>query len=200
MRRGLDSKSGYERYAHEYDDRESFWESFEKTSLNPFIDESKDKKVLDAGAGTGRISIKLHKAGAQVTALDISPDMLQILERKESKIETVMGDMEEMPFEDESFDMVFCSLALFHIKNIVPFLDECYRVLKDEGKLVLVNIHYRKPQVLNDNKGRYTILGYNHFPRHVREAAEKLAFGVEHEEIITEGDEVWVSQVLVLKK
>lgn len=200
MKRGIDSKSGYARYAHEYDEREKFWDSFEKTALYPYIQEAKDKKVLDAGAGTGRVTLKLYNAGADVTALDISPEMLQILEGKQSKIETVVGDMEEMPFEDETFDMVFCSLAIVHLKNITPFLDECYRVLKDDGKLVLVNIHYRKPQILSDGQGRYTIAGYNHFPRHVREAAEELAFGVEKEEIINEGDDVWVSQVLVLKK
>ena len=96
--------------------------------------------------------------------------------------------------------MVFSSLAIIHLKKIDKFLDECYRVLKDGGKLVLVNIHYRKPLVLKDAEGKYTIQCYNHFPRHVRESAEQLAFGVEHEEILTEGDNVWVSQVLVLKK
>ena len=50
------------------------------------------------------------------------------------------------------------------------------------------------------NPGKYIILCYNHFPRHVREAAESLAFGVVHEITVTEGDKVWVSQILVLKK
>ena len=200
MKRGLDPKSGYARYAHEYDEKEKYWDSFEKESLRSFIEAASGKNVLDAGAGTGRLSVKLHKAGAQVTALDISPDMLRLLEQKESAISTVLGDMEAMPFEDETFDMVFSSMAMVHLKKITTFLDECYRVLKDDGKFVLVNIHYRKPLVLKDGQGSYTIACYNHFPRHVREEAEALAFGVEHEEIITEGDDVWVAQVLVLKK
>ncbi len=202
MKRGLDPKTGYARYALEYDDRERFWDSFEKDGVKPFLLESEGKKVLDAGAGTGRVSVKLCKAGAEVTALDISPDMLAVLERKQPEVETVLGDMLDMPFPDEQFDMVFSSMAMVHLKKneVEPFLDECYRVLKDDGKLVLVNIHYRKPQVLNDGQGQYTIACYNHFPRHVRQTAEKLAFGVEHDEIITEGDDIWVSQVLVLKK
>lgn len=200
MRRGLDPQTGYARYAREYDEREKFWDSFEKDALSEFIAEAKGKDVLDAGAGTGRVSMKLLKAGANVTALDISPDMLEILERKSPEIKTLVGDMEDMPIEDESYDMVFSSLALVHLKKIEPFLDECYRVLKDNGKLVLVNIHYRKPQILQDGQGKYTIACYNHFPRHVTKAAQELAFGVEHDEIITEGDDVWVSQVLVLKK
>ena len=200
MQRSLDSKSGYARYAHEYDDLERFWDSFEQDKLAPYIAKSSGLDVLDAGAGTGRISLRLHAAGARVTALDLSPDMLALLHQKDADIKIVEGDMEAMPFDDDSFDMVFSSLALVHLKKVEPFLDECYRVLKDDGRLVLVNIHYRKSMILKDNRGRYTIAAYNHFPRHLREAAEALAFGVEHDEILTEGDNVWVSQVLVLKK
>ncbi|MFH0838146.1 MAG: class I SAM-dependent methyltransferase [Patescibacteria group bacterium] len=200
MQRGIDPKQGYARYAHEYDELEKFWDSFEQNKLDPYIAESAGKKVLDAGAGTGRVSLRLHAAGAEVTALDISPEMLAKLHQKEPGIEVVEGDMEDMPFEDEQFDMVFSSLALVHLKKVEPFLDEAYRVLKDGGLLVLVNIHYRKSMTLKDNQGKYTIEAYNHFPRHLTEAAEKLAFGVEKDEILTEGDDVWVSQVLVLQK
>lgn len=200
MQRAIDSKSGYARYAHEYDELEKFWDSFEQDKLRPYIERASGMEVLDAGAGTGRVSLKLHKAGAIVTALDISPEMLAKISQKEPKIEIVEGDMEAMPFEDESFDMVFSSLALVHLKKVEPFLNEAYRVLKDGGLLVLVNIHYRKSMILKDGQGKYTIEAYNHFPRHLTEAAEKLAFGVEHDEILTEGDDVWVSQVLVLRK
>jgi len=200
MKKGLDPKQGYARYADIYDESEKYWDSFEKGFLNPYIESVQGLKVLDAGAGTGRLSIRLYDAGARVTALDISPEMLIKLKKKNPDIELIEGDMEQMSFEDESFDMVFSSLSLIHLKKVDKFLDECYRVLKDDGKLVLVNIHYRKPLILKDGRGKYTIQCYNHFPRHVREAAEALAFGVEHEIIVTEGDNVWVSQVLVLKK
>ena len=200
MQRGLDPKQGYARYAHEYDELEKFWDSFEQDKLKPYIAEASGKKVLDAGAGTGRITLRLREAGAEVTALDISPEMLAKLHQKHPEIETVEGDMEAMPFGDGSFDMVFSSLAMVHLKKTDKFLDECYRVLKDGGKAVLVNIHYRKSMILKDNQGKYTIAAYNHFPRHLRETAESLAFGVEHDEILTEGDDVWVSQVLVLRK
>lgn len=200
MRRGLDSKQGYARYAEQYDELQKYWDSFEKDYLKSYIEESKDKKVLDAGAGTGRLSLKLFDAGANVTALDISPDMLYKLKQKNSEIEIIEGDMESMPLPDDTYDMVFSTLALVHLKKVDTFLDECYRVLKDDGRLVLVNIHFRKPMILEDNKGKYTIQCYNHFPRHVRKAAEELAFGIEEDAIVTEGDDVWVSQVLVLRK
>ncbi|MBN2307212.1 class I SAM-dependent methyltransferase [Candidatus Peregrinibacteria bacterium] len=200
MQRKLDPKQGFARYAHTYDELEKYWDSFEQNKLDPYILESSGKEVLDAGAGTGRVTLRLYEAGAKVTALDISSEMLALLHRKNSEIEVVEGDMEAMPFEDERFDMVFSSLAMVHLKKVDTFLDECYRIVKDGGKVVLVNIHYRKPMVLKDNQGKYTIQCYNHFPRHLRETAESLAFGVEHDEILTEGDDVWVSQILVLRK
>lgn len=196
----LESKEGYSTYACIYDDNEKYWNSFEQNYLKKHIDKSKDKDVLDIGAGTGRISMKLLKAGANVTALDLSPEMLSVLNSKSQEVKTVEGDMEDLPFEDESFDMVFSSMAMVHLKKIDTFLDEAYRVLKDDGIFVLVNIHYRKPLILNNVKGKYVIKCYNHFPRHVRKAAEELAFGVLEDNIVTEGDDVWISQVLVLKK
>lgn len=200
MKKGLDPKQGYARYAGIYDESEKYWDSFEKEHLVRYIESAKGKKVLDAGAGTGRLSVKLYKAGAKVTALDISPEMLHLLGEKNPDIERVEGDMEQMPLPDDTFDMVFSTLALVHLKKIEPFMDEAYRVLKDDGIFVLVNIHFRKPLILSDRQGKYTIQCYNHFPRHVKEAAEKLAYGIEKEIIVTEGDDVWVSQILVLKK
>lgn len=200
MPKKLDPKEGYSRFAASYDSNEKYWDSFEKKYLNTYIESAERKKVLDAGAGTGRLSVKLAKAGAQVTALDFSEEMLEKLRKKDSSITCIEGDMEDMPLPDDTFDLVFSSLAMVHLKKITPFLDECYRVLKDDGKLILVNVHYRKPMVLNDDQGSYTIKCYNHFPRHVREAAEELAYGVEDEIIVTEGDDVWISHILVLKK
>lgn len=200
MDRSLDPIEGFARYAKEYDDKEKFWDSFEKNQLLPYFRMAKGKKVLDAGAGTGRLTKRLRENDADVTALDISPDMLRILKQKLHDVEIVEADMEEMPFEDKTFDMVFSSLALVHLKDIVPFMDECYRVLKDDGLFVLTNIHYRNAMTLRDQKGTYSIACYNHYPRHVKEAAEKLAFGIVDEIILYEGDDIWITQILILKK
>lgn len=200
MARELRPKEGYARYAAFYDKSAKYWDSFEKHKLDKLIEGAKDKKVLDAGAGTGRLAIRLHNAGAKVTALDFSPEMLNTIRRKKPAIEVVEGDMEAMPFEDSSFDMVFSSLAMVHLKRVDHFMGECYRVLKDGGTAVLVNVHYRKPLILSDKQGKFIINCYNHFPRHVREAAEDLAFQVEKEIMVTEGDTIWISHILVLKK
>ena len=200
MAKELGPKEGYARYAAFYDKSAKYWDSFEKHNLDRLIEGAKGKKVLDAGAGTGRLALRLHNAGATVTALDMSPEMLNTIRRKKPAIETVEGDMEAMPFGDSSFDMVFSSLAMVHLKRVDRFLEECYRMLKDDGVAVVVNVHYRKPLMLVDKQGKFIIQCYNHFPRHVKEAAENLAFRIEKEVMITEGDKIWISQILVLRK
>ncbi len=200
MAKELKSKEGYARYAAFYDKSAKYWDSFEKHNLDKLIEGAKGKKVLDAGAGTGRLAIRLHNAGAKVTALDLSPEMLSNIRRKKPAIEVVEGDMEAMPFEDSSFDMVFSSLAMVHLKKVDTFFEEVHRVLKDGGQAVLVNVHYRKPLILSDKQGKFIINCYNHFPRHVREAAEDLAFRIDKEIMVTEGDTIWISQILVMTK
>ena len=132
--------------------------------------------------------------------MDLSPEMLSNIRRKKPAIEVVEGDMEAMPFEDSSFDMVFSSLAMVHLKKVDTFFEEVHRVLKDGGQAVLVNVHYRKPLILSDKQGKFIINCYNHFPRHVREAAEDLAFRIDKEIMVTEGDTIWISQILVMTK
>jgi SAM-dependent methyltransferase len=73
------------------------------------------KSVLDVSAGTGRYAIRMAKIGAKVTALDISPEMLKILEEDAKAcgagdIPTIVSDFKDYEFK-ENYDVVFCSLS-----------------------------------------------------------------------------------------
>lgn len=78
------------------------------------------KEILDLGAGTCRYSIEFAAQGAEVTAMDISEEMLSIGREKarergvEDNIEFVAGDAKNTDFEDESFDAV-TALRIFHL-------------------------------------------------------------------------------------
>src|SRR3954447_23612763 len=67
-------------------------------------------KALDVGAGDGNVAIPLAKAGAQVTALDPTPELVHSGRRRAAEagveIEWVEGDAMDLPFEDQSFDVV----------------------------------------------------------------------------------------------
>lgn len=195
----LDSARGYDLAASFYDKKETYLNSFEKNKLLPLLSSIKDKKVLDVGAGTGRLSIALAERGAVVTAFDISEKMLEILKRKNNKIETIVGDAESMPFADGAFDIVTAAFLIVHLKDPERFFDEVYRVLKPDGLFVVTNINQKDPPKVDTKEGVVVVESFYHRPEKIREILESLAFGIEKEELVKEG-EVWVNQIIVAKK
>lgn len=109
----------------------------EKENVLELLGDIKGKKILDLGAGTCRYSIVFAEQGAEVTAMDISQEMLDEGKRKakkrgvEDKIEFIKGDALNTGFEDDSFDIV-TSLRLFHlIPDPKGLFEEMKRVTKD---------------------------------------------------------------------
>jgi ubiquinone/menaquinone biosynthesis C-methylase UbiE len=96
---------------------------------------------LEIGSGTGYFSLNLLQLGLveRLTATDISPGMLQRLSTTAAALgleaETVATEAEELPFEDESFDLVFGHAVLHHIPNLERAFAEFRRVLRPDGAI-----------------------------------------------------------------
>lgn len=195
----MSSAAGYDLAARDYDKKESYLDSFEKMRLLPLIEPVAGQDILDVGAGTGRLIATLTKSGANVIALDISPEMLAQLKKKSPKVDIVVGDAESLPFSDNSFDYVLAAFLIVHLKDPKRFFDEAYRVLKDGGRLIVTNINQKEPPEIKTEKGIIKIESYYHRPEKIREIISALAFDIEREEIIKEKD-VWVNQIIVAKK
>jgi ubiquinone/menaquinone biosynthesis C-methylase UbiE len=195
----LSSEAGYNLAADVYDENENYLNSFEQGELIPLLGALADKKVLDVGAGTGRLSLPMANRGASVTALDVSPKMLEIIKRKNSKIQTVVGGAESLPFENNSFDVVTAVFLIVHLKDPTRFFDEAYRVLKDRGILVVTNINQKNPPQIKTKAGQIIIESYYHRPEKIKEILESLAFSIE-ENIFVKEKEVWVDQLILAKK
>jgi ubiquinone/menaquinone biosynthesis C-methylase UbiE len=97
--------------------------------------------ALEIGAGTGYFSLNLLQAGviANATCTDISPGMLATLEHNAQElgldIETAACDASELPFDDESFDLVLGHAVLHHLPDLDRCFAEFHRVLKPGGTL-----------------------------------------------------------------
>jgi len=95
--------------------------------------------ALEIGSGTGYFSLNLVQLGVidRLTATDISPGMLDRLERTAEglglEVETVETEAETLPFEDESFDIVFGHAVLHHIPDLERAFAEFRRVLRPGG-------------------------------------------------------------------
>jgi len=195
----LSSAIGYDLAADDYDKNESYLNSFEKNRFLPLLGNAKDKKILDVGAGTGRLAIQLAKMGAEVTALDVSPKILDELNKKYPNIKTVVGDAESLLFEDNSFDIVVATFLIVHLKNPSLFFSEAYRVLKNSGKLLVTNINQKEPPKIKTKQGEIKIESYYHQPKNIIKKIEELAFAVEKEIFIYEND-LWVNQIILAQK
>jgi SAM-dependent methyltransferase len=94
---------------------------------------------LEIGAGTGYFSLNLLKQGilSDVTCTDVSAGMLETLagsaEQMHLDVETVVCDAENLPFESNSFDVVFGHAVLHHIPDLERAFSEFRRVLKPGG-------------------------------------------------------------------
>jgi ubiquinone/menaquinone biosynthesis C-methylase UbiE len=97
------------------------------------------ERGLEVGAGTGYFGLNLVLAGAidAYTASDISPGMLKVLSKTagvlDVDVETACTEASELPFEDESFDIVFGHAILHHLPDLDGAFREFLRVLRPGG-------------------------------------------------------------------
>ena len=107
----------------------------------------KEKKVLGLASGGGQQMPIFTALGAKCTVLDYSLKQLEsermVAEREGYDIEIIRGDMtQRLPFEDETFDLIFHPVANCYVEEVKPIWKECYRVLKKGGILLSGTDHY----------------------------------------------------------
>jgi len=101
--------------------------------------------ILDIATGTGDLAINLAETNAsKIVGLDISRGMLDIGKTKikkknlDSKIEMILGDSENMPFKDNTFDAITVAFGVRNFESLENGLKEIYRVLKPNGSFVIL--------------------------------------------------------------
>ncbi|WP_179343831.1 bifunctional demethylmenaquinone methyltransferase/2-methoxy-6-polyprenyl-1,4-benzoquinol methylase UbiE [Winogradskyella ursingii] len=103
------------------------------------------KNILDIATGTGDLAIGLTSTSAtEIIGLDISDGMLEVGRKKiKSKnldgiISMVIGDSEDLPFEDHTFDAITVAFGVRNFENLENGLAEILRVLKPDGIFVIL--------------------------------------------------------------
>ncbi|MCC6720754.1 MAG: class I SAM-dependent methyltransferase [Bacteroidia bacterium] len=105
-------------------------------------------KILEIGCGTGLFTGKvLELTGAtDITAIDISPELLEIAKLKYPTPEFILGDAMKLEYPDNTFDVVFGSSVLHHL-DMEKTCKEIYRVLKPEGRIAFAEPNMINPQI-----------------------------------------------------
>jgi SAM-dependent methyltransferase len=100
-------------------------------------------KVLDVAAGTGNASIPAAERGANVTASDLTPELLEagrgVAEARGLALEWVTADAESLPFEDAAFDVVMSSIGAMFAPHHQDVADELVRVCRPGGTIGMLN-------------------------------------------------------------
>jgi SAM-dependent methyltransferase len=95
------------------------------------------RRVLEVGGGPGELAERMQRElGAEVSFVDLSPRMVDLA--RERGIDAQVGDVQELAFEDGSFDTVVAAWMLYHVPDIHRGLSEIARVLRPGGALVAV--------------------------------------------------------------
>mgnify|MGYP000026061799 CR=1 FL=1 len=109
------------------------------------LTKNKPESILDIATGTGDLVINMVKTGAsKIVGLDISPGMLEVGKDKikakklTNTIEMVVGDSENLPFKDNSFDAVTVAFGVRNFETLEKGLAEIFRVLKPNGSFVVL--------------------------------------------------------------
>lgn len=123
------------------------WKRSFVTRINP----QKHHDILDVAGGTGDISFLMHKAshGANITVSDINLEMLEVGKARAAdrgllgKLQWAEANAEELPFEDNSFDIYTIAFGLRNVTHIDKALAEAYRVLRPGGRFFC--LEFSKP-------------------------------------------------------
>lgn len=113
--------------------------------LEAFLSGKTFDNALDMGAGGGHVSYLLASNARQVTAVDISVDMLAAITattqaRGLRNIATREGAAEALPFDDASFDLIACRYSAHHWNSLAKGLSEARRVLKKGAPALFIDV------------------------------------------------------------
>ena len=135
--------------------------------------------LLDVATGTGDVAFRLHHNSpeAQITGIDLSEGMLEIAREKLKKnlpskvkqITFIKGDSMDLPFDDNSFDLITVAYGVRNFENLRKGYSEIYRVLRPGGRLCVIELSCPRHPV--------TRALYNLYSRHIIPTIGKMISG-----------------------
>lgn len=118
-----------------------------KKAVREIVDSVAPLNVLDVACGTGDFTIEIAQkaaVGSKVTGIDLSEGMMKIGREKIAAAgvaaEMIQGDCEALPYDDVSFDRISVGFGVRNFEHLSVGLAEMCRVLKQDGKLVILEL------------------------------------------------------------
>ncbi|HEX4812970.1 MAG TPA: methyltransferase domain-containing protein [Nonomuraea sp.] len=121
-------------------DAEAYDRGFAQLSshtVGPLLTRAHAAHLLDVGCGTGVVTAAALALGAEVTAVDADPVMLEMTARRHPYATVRLAALPDLPFEDAEFDAVAGNFVINHVPDTAASLKELHRVLRPGGALAL---------------------------------------------------------------
>lgn len=149
------TQSGHRRSS--YTENADFWVKIMRDGLDPYrtqltndavidaIEPRPGLDILDIGCGEGYLSRLIARHGAQVTGIDACEELVEAARHAADDegldIEHVTAPADQLPLPDESVDIVVCNHLLNDLDDLEGPMDEFARVLRTNGRLVVLMLH-----------------------------------------------------------
>jgi ubiquinone/menaquinone biosynthesis C-methylase UbiE len=140
----LSTREGYDRWAEVYDTDGNPLIALEEPHVDRLLGDVTGLAVADIGTGTGRHAVRLARAGARVTAVDFSEQMLARAKSKAGNLDITFlcHDLTHgLPLADASFDRVMCGLVVDHIGDLAGLFGEMKRIARPDALIVVSVMH-----------------------------------------------------------
>jgi SAM-dependent methyltransferase len=137
-----DSNVGYDAWAPTYDDPDNGLFAVDEPAVKAILDTLPIGDALDAACGTGRFAAVLAERGHRVVGVDRSTGMLDVARSKVPGADFRVGELDDLPVDDASVDVVVCALALTHVRDLAPVIAEFARVVRPGGHVVIADAHH----------------------------------------------------------
>lgn len=161
-----------------FDDQRSLPTEAQSALYHVFADAASDGplRIVEPGAGTGRIAILALAAGHHVSAIDVSRPMLdafsarlESLPNLASRATLLVGDATALPLDDDSFDIGILAQVLYLIPDWARALDELFRVVRPGGEVMLAQERSTMSPALRERDAAWRMavesVGYRHMPQ-----------------------------------
>jgi len=166
----MDTQSAYNNWASQYDTNENKTRDLEAKALREILSNVNFKSCLEIGCGTGKNTEWLLKRADEITAVDLSEEMLSKAKEKipSEKVDFLIADINsEWNFTDKSFDLVSFSLVLEHIEHLDPIFKEVSKKLNQGGYVYIGELHPFKQYTgskarFETEAGLHIVQCYNH--------------------------------------
>ena len=139
---------------------------YDKDLINELSKKVKNGKILEVGIGDGfPYSNVLDEMAYEVYGIDISPFHVDMVKKSLPNINVCVGDSEDLEFQDNFFDIVFCFRSTWYFPNLIKSISEMLRVVKNDGLIMFdiqninhpIHLKIMKDQLRRKNSYIYEI-------------------------------------------